>query len=266
MSWIERLFLRVAHQFFSKWPQPVPQKKRLKQCKLVSHRGDHDNIRTLENTIPAFDRVHEHRVWGIELDVRWTSDLHPVVFHDRDLQRVFGREIEIGKTRLNQLKSDFPQIPSLAEVVDRYGKILHLMVEIKKEVYPDPEYQNKVLSDIFSNLEPLNDYHFLSLTPEMFGLINMVPSSTFLPIAQRNIRPLSSLAIRQNYRGITGHYLLVTNRLLKLHQKRNQSVGTGFVNSTLCLFREINRGVDWIFSDNATKLQSICNRIVANKG
>jgi len=98
--WLEERLHQVVDFFYTTWPQPSPDKERLKQCKIVSHRGEHDNTTVFENTIPAFDRVIEAGVWGIEFDIRWTKDLQPVVFHDRTLQRVFKSDIEVNKVTL----------------------------------------------------------------------------------------------------------------------------------------------------------------------
>jgi glycerophosphoryl diester phosphodiesterase len=99
------------------------------------------------------------------------------------------------------------------------------------------------------------------MKPKMFDLIEFVPKSAFLPVASFNFSRLSKLAIRQNLGGVAGHYLLLTSARLKKHQKLQQKVGTGYANSKNCLFRELNRNVEWIFSDNASELQGIVNRL-----
>ena len=261
-GWLEERLLEVVDFFYKRWPQPFPDKERLQQCKIVSHRGEFDNKTVFENTIPAFDRVKEAGVWGIEFDIRWTKDLQPVVFHDRTLQRVFKSNIEINKVTLSELKQQCNLIPSLSEVIQKYGKTLHLMVEIKEEEYPDPVYQNKVLKNLFDWLTPQTDFHLISLRPEMFLLINFVSSSTFLPSARLNVKRLSDHAMLNNYRGITGHYFLIIDSILKKHQHQHQRVGTGFIGSKNCLFRELNRGINWIFSNNAVELQNICNSLL----
>jgi glycerophosphoryl diester phosphodiesterase len=139
---------------------------------------------------------------------------------------------------------------------------MHLMVEIKTEVYPDPVQQNRILKNLFSALEPEKDYHLLTLAPKMFEVIVFVPRSAFVPIARFNFVRLSRLAIEQNFSGLAGHYLLLTASRLKKHWKLQQKVGTGYVNSKNCLFRELNRGVEWIFSDNAVELQKIVNELL----
>ena len=260
--WLEKWFLQGVDLFYEKMPQFFPDIERLKHCKIISHRGEHDNKKVYENTIPAFDRVHEAGVWGIEFDIRWTSDLKPVVFHDRNLQRVFKSDTEISKVTLTKLKMHCNLIPTLSEVIQKFGKKIHFMVEIKKQAYPDPEHQNNVLKDLFHELTSQVDFHFIALKPEMFTFINFVPSSTFVPSARLNVKQLSDLALFKSYGGIAGHYLLINDSLLKTHHARNQCIGTGYIRSKNSLFRELNRGVEWIFSNHAVKLQRICNSLL----
>ena len=261
---LEAQLRQILDYFYARWPQSIPSTDRLQQCKIISHRGVYDNLKVFENTFSAFDRAKAQGVWGIEFDLRWTRDLHPVAIHDADLRRVFGSKLEIRKMTLAELKSECPLVPSLAEMIQRYGKQIHLMVEIKAEVYPDPARQGRILKDLFSPLEPEEDYHFLTMTPKMFDLIEFVPKSTFLPIARFNFFRLSTLATRQNLGGIAGHYFLLTAARQKKHQKLRQKMGTGYVNSKNCLFRELNRNVEWVFSDNAVELQKIVNRLLQN--
>jgi len=260
--WLEERLLQVVDGLYAHLSQPIPDKEVLKCCKIVSHRGEHDNKTVFENTISAFDRVKKAGVWGIEFDIRWTKDLQPVVFHDTNLQRVFKSDIEINKVTLAELKKQCHLIPSLSEVIQKYGKTLHLMVEIKEEEYPDPVYQNHVLKDLFYPLTPQVDFHFISLRPEMFRLVDFVPSSTFLPSARLNVKRLSNLALWKKYRGVTGHYFLITDAIVKKHHKQNQRIGTGYIGSKNCLSRELNRGIEWIFSNNAVELQGICNSLL----
>jgi glycerophosphoryl diester phosphodiesterase len=135
------------------------------------------------------------------------------------------------------------------------------MIEIKAESYPDPQRQNDIFKKCFSSLEPRMDYHLMSLTPQMFDLITFVPASILIPIATLNMGECSELALKKDYCGIAGHYLLMDNLKLAKHRNKGQNVGTGYPASKNCLFREINRGVEWIFSNNAGELQGIANRL-----
>jgi len=254
--WIEKQFLTIIDAWAALRPQPIPANLLLQHCKIVSHRGEHDNQTVYENTIPAFERSKRAGVWGIEFDIRWTRDLQPVVCHDPDLKRVFDIDLEIGRATLEEIKAAAPQVPSLAEVIARYGNGVHMMIEIKQEIYPDPDAQNEKLEKLFSGLTPGKDYHFLTLTPEMFPLIKFVPVETFVPIARLEVKSFSDLALRENMGGLNGHYLLITRKVMRKHRRKNQSIGTGYIGSRNCLFREINRGVEWIFSNHAVRLQT----------
>ena len=260
---IEKVLLQCIDFIFMHWPQHSPEPDKLRACKIVSHRGEHDNISVYENTIAAFDSALEQGTWGIEFDVRWTRDLQPVVVHDSDLERVFGIETTVAEVEFDELRSLCPQVPLLSEVVAKYGQQMHFMIELKAEIYPDPDRQNAIFKDCFSSLQPGTDYHLMSLAPEMFDLITFVSAATFIPIALLNMSKLSELALEKKYGGVAGHYLLLTNTILKEHHKKGQQVGTGYPGSKNCLFREVNRGVEWIFSNNAGELQEIVNRLLS---
>ena len=234
-------------------------RQNLINCKIISHRGEYDNRSIFENSLKAFDKAFENGIFGIEFDMRWTKDLKPVVLHDSNTSRLFNKDIDVNEACYSDLRTSFPEIPSLEEIISRYGRRLHLMVEIKQEVYPEPLKQTGILKKLFSDLTPGKDYHFISLVPGIFSIIDFVPKSTFIPVARLNLRSMSKIALQSNYGGVAGHYLLVTNSLIRKHMDKNQKIGTGFVDSENCLFRELNRGTEWIFSNNAAELQTIIN-------
>ena len=193
---LEPRLLRLIDWAFSRRPRPHPGIERLQSCRIISHRGEHDNRRVFENTLVAFDAAVAQGVWGIEFDLRWTRDLAPVVIHDADLRRLFGR-----------------------------------------------------------------DFHLLSLAPEMFRLINFAPAAAFVPVARLNFAGLRRLAMQEGYGGVAGHYALVGDSSIQRLHAAGQKVGTGYPRSRNCLFREIHRGVDWIFSNHAGEVQRLIRRL-----
>ena len=90
----ERVFQVAVDALFAAWPRPKPEESALRRCRIISHRGEHDNVTVFENTLPAFDMARDHGVWGIECDIRWTKDLVPVVYHDADLRRLSGDSLD----------------------------------------------------------------------------------------------------------------------------------------------------------------------------
>ena len=71
----------------------VGERTRLMDCRIISHRGEHDNRNVFENTLKSFDKALESGIFGIEFDLRWTKDLKPVVFHDGNTKRLFKKNL-----------------------------------------------------------------------------------------------------------------------------------------------------------------------------
>jgi len=257
---VEKVFLAAADVCAAAVPRPPVDCRRAAACRIVSHRGEHGKAGIIENTLAAFERARAAGVWGIECDVRWTGDLQPVVFHDPDLQRIFGDPRKVADLTLDQLQRNFPLIPSLTEVVRQFGGRLHLMVELKAEPYPRPALQSDRLARRLDGLRPGVDYHFISLDPDMFDFVHFVPAAARVPVSQLNLRRLSRTALSAGLGGVAGHYLFMTRAMIDRHHAAGQKVGTGYIRSRSSLRRELNRGVDWIFSNHAARLQAVLHR------
>lgn len=259
---IEKRLLQWSNDLIARRDQSVPPLKQLERCKIISHRGDHHDVPVNENTLAAFERAAKAGVWGTELDIRWTADKQPVVFHDIDLWRVYGQRLKIADFSSKALKRSFPAIPSLSDVVDRFGKRLHLMVELKMQVWPEPKIQGQRLEKALSPLVPCKDYHLLCSHPRGFESLENLPPNAMVAISEYwpNIR---SRQIRNRpWGGLCGHYLLLSDTTVRAHHHCGQMVGTGYVQSPNCMFREINRGIDWIFTNDALGLQRIVDGLL----
>jgi len=254
---LQHTAMKTVNWIMAGIPQPVPDQVALRNCRIISHRGEHDNISVIENTLPAFDTARANGVWGIECDIRWTADLIPVIYHDSCGQRLFGNPARVSELAFADLRAQMPLIPSLTELAGEFGGNTHLMLEIKAEHYPQLQRQKAILREQLSTLSPGLDYHFLALEPELFARVDFVPRNVCLPVAQLNTSRLSRAALTTRCGGLSGHFLLLTDKLRQRHELAGQRVGTGFISSKNCLFRELNRGIEWIFSNDAVKLQKI---------
>ena len=260
---LQSAVLSSVDRVFATLPQRVPTYAALRQCKIISHRGENDNRQVLENTLPAFTRARQAGVWGIEADIRWTADLVPVIHHDADCSRLFGDPILLNSLTFRQLRDRFPLIPSLQELLLEFGGNTHLMLEIKAEHYPQPDRQKSILQTTLAHLAAGQDYHFLLLDPELAQHVDFQSREFTLLVAELNIKRLSQCSLQQGFGGLSGHYLLMNKTLLARHASANQHTGTGFIHSRNALFRELNRGVEWIFSNRAVRLQAILERYLA---
>jgi glycerophosphoryl diester phosphodiesterase len=258
---VETTLIALSEAIFTRWPRSCPDSERLKHCRIVAHRGEHDNRLTFENTLAAFDAAVAAGVWGIEFDIRWTKDLQPVVIHDPGLQRVFGIPLTVAGVTRVELRQRCPHVPFLSEVIRRYGGKAHLMVEVKQEHTPDPTRRNQVLGELFSGLTPGQDFHLISLTPHLFRSLTFAPKSALVPVARLNPGKFGRLAAREGYGGLAGHYAVVGRSDIEQQHAAGRKVGTGYVRASNCLFRELNRGVDWIFSNHAAEVQALLRRL-----
>lgn len=259
---LERVAQSLVDIWFMTIPRPRPSHQALLEARVISHRGEHDNLQVKENTMAAFARVVEAGAWGIEFDVRWTRDLVPVVIHDTDTRRVFGVGLVVAETSLTELRQRVPEIPTLSEVVERFGGVSHLMVELKRDELGAEASRSERLQEIFASLSPGTDYHFLALQFDLFDPVKFAGADSCLPVAELNTRYLSRVAQANNAGGVCGHYLLLSRHMIKRHHLVGQKVGTGFVESRFGFYRELNRGVDWIFTNQALKLAAIRQQLL----
>ena len=137
----------------------VPTKKNKNLDWMVGHsyhRGKYQSDQSIgENSLEAIQLAVDDQV-DIEIDVRITSDQELVVFHDANLKRMCGVDLNIESLSLDQLKeyplkdsgSKIPGFVEMLEVVD--GKI-GLIIEIK------PTQHIQAVSDKL--MFQLKDYH-----------------------------------------------------------------------------------------------------------
>ncbi|MCP4768830.1 MAG: glycerophosphodiester phosphodiesterase [Gammaproteobacteria bacterium] len=247
---------------FMVMPRRRPTRQALQDSKIISHRGEHDNRRIRENTLAAFTPVAAAGCWGLEFDVRWTRDLEPVVIHDTDALRVFGVDLVIAEVNLPELQQRVPEIPTLREVVERFGGRQHLMVELKGDELGAHAQRAARLREIFAGLEAGVDYHFLALQLELFEMVEFAGKRACVAVAEFNLGALSVAALEHEFDGVSAQYLLLGRSVIHRHHRQGQKLGTGFATSRRCFYREVNRGVDWIFSNHALKLEAIRQKLL----
>jgi glycerophosphoryl diester phosphodiesterase len=262
----EHILQRLADFFFRHRPQPCPVPARLAQGRIISHRGEHDNRKVMENTVAAFTRAADAGVWGMELDVRWTRDQVPVVVHDPDLKRLYDSFQRIREISYKNLKANHPLIPGLDEIVSRFGGRLHLMIEIKDHLPPEAEKCNQALRKILAPLTPGRDYHLMALRSRILEGLDGFPPRAKVAIAHYWPGKLSRKVAAKQWGGLCAHYLLMPSHLIRKHHRLQQYVGVGYAASRNSLLRELNRGVDWIFSNDAIRIQGELNAMQKRAG
>ncbi|KTD44898.1 glycerophosphoryl diester phosphodiesterase [Legionella quateirensis] len=247
---------------FSMVPRQKPQSMHVEHAKIIAHRGAHNNSRgIIENTHEAFHLARNAGCWGIEFDVHATADGVFVVNHDITLNRLWGHDATISDLTFNELRSLVPDIPSLAEVIAEYSSDLHLFIELKS-----PFKDELALMNILRGLSPAKDFHLLALDASIFDSLTLFPKKSLLLVAvHNNVNQFCELSIREQYGGVMGSYLLLTNKKRNKLNEANQVSGVGFVNSKNSLYRELNRGINWIFTNQAIEVSQYLHQLRSEK-
>ena len=259
------LMTRIANasiDAFYKWiPRPAITPGELESVRLIAHRGCHDSgVCRFENTLDSFDTARNAGVWGIEFDIQWTRDSVPVVIHDPHTGRLPGTAaVEVAQIDFDELREYCPIVPRLEEVVERYAGSVHLMIELKTETWS--RAVAKRLQTCLSSIEPIVDFHLMSLNVDALRLADYLQEEAKLLIATTNTRQMYKHTLDGGYGGLTGHYFLLNREMRRQFAARNLPWGTGFVNSVNLLAREIRSGTRWVFSDAADRLKAELNRL-----
>jgi len=164
---------------------------------------------------------------------------------------VFGIPSRIDKLSHEELRQVAPQVPSFEEVIARYAKHLHFMIELKQA--PSMS-QAEALTNLLRNLSPVIDFHFMSFNTAFFETLKRFEKPAFVTIAEFNVNETVETTLASGYGGCTGHFVMISSNKLRKCHSANAMVGTGFPASVNCLYREINRGVDWVFTNHALEL------------
>ena len=109
---------------------------------IVAHKGY--AAKAPENTMEAFEAAYEcSDVDAIELDVRESKDGVPIVIHNASLKNACGVDVDVYDLTYEEIRSynahygfteeEFPDayVPTLEEVVAKYGGKMKLLIEIK---------------------------------------------------------------------------------------------------------------------------------------
>ncbi|MBQ8523328.1 MAG: glycerophosphodiester phosphodiesterase [Clostridia bacterium] len=147
---------------------PALKKRELGQlCRLpIAHRGIHDDESTAENSLGAFAKAVNAGL-PMELDVRLTKDMVPVVMHDRNVQRVCGVSANVDELTASELAEltfieGGEHVPTLAEVLSLVDGKVSLLIELKGSDRSPVAEKTAALLDTYKGhyaIESFNPYY-----------------------------------------------------------------------------------------------------------
>lgn len=143
------------------------------ECPLVlGHRGA--PTKEIENTIASYEKALSEGADGVELDVHITKDGKLVVMHDFNTKRVFGVDMTVEDSTLDQIKEISKDIPTLDEVFDSIGPTYY-DIEIKANI----SFDKRLCPLLFETLEKREEFQ------------DKIMISSFNPIAMRKFSKIS---------------------------------------------------------------------------
>jgi len=231
---------------------------------IIAHRGASKD--RPENTLAAFDEALRLGADGIELDVQFSRDEIPVVYHDRTLARAGGGPRRVAGLTFRELRRldaaarfegavSRNRIPSLEEVLARYGLRTRLLVEIKtREGDAGCERHIRLAqatATLVRKMRLEKRVLLLSFAPEILDacaeraprigrVLNLRPPRTLTPALSRQLRSL--FAFCADVRSLTPGFAAAVRRA-------KRSLLTYTCNTKMTVERSLDAGVIGVISD-----------------
>lgn len=258
MIFLPQKVLDVLEVWFNRGYGMLPRFRRRAAVKpvIVGHRGVCGHPQVKENTLSAFDIAVELG-GGIELDLRLTKDNVPIVIHDPDLARVHGVEGVVAELTLSELKERAPEVPTLQEVFERYGKrCAHYFLESK--VYHPTEQSARLIAEIKGAINKAKlsgrvtlmslDARPLDRAREVYPEL---PKAYIFGVSPKDA---VDYALSHQDTGVAGWYFSYPLKIRKFLAERNLHEGVGHIDYKNTMTACSNRGFRYQFTNRIDKV------------
>ncbi len=222
---------------------------------LVGHRGVYEHPEILENTLAAFD-VAVARGGGIEFDLHLTRDNAVVVHHDSTLARVHGLPYRVQDLTLPQLREIAPAVPTLDEVLARYGQCCpHYFMEPKVRERAAMQRLAEAVSDSLERTRLLGCSTLISTDPAMLDIVREVmPGVSKAMVFFVDYRAAVRYVRRYGDTGLAGWYFTYPTSLRPFLQERGLHAGVGQIDYPNTLRHLCNHGFRYQFTNRIDRL------------
>ncbi len=235
---------------------------------VFGHRGA--SAHAPENTLEAFELALQEGADGLEFDVKLSQDGRVVVIHDATLDRTTDGQGRVNRQRLAALRrlnaaAHFPaaagraQIPTLEEVLERFGQRAILNIELTNYTSPLDGLVGRVvrlvrrfgLQDrvLLSSFFPQNLWLAAALAPQIYRGMLSEPN--------RFGRMVDGGLWRWGCQALHPHLKNVTPALVQAVHRRGGRVHVYTVNRPPDMRRLRAWGVDAIFTDDPALARQI---------
>ncbi len=209
----------------------------------VGHRGA--KAYETENTIESFRKAIELGANAVELDVRISSDAKLIVIHDDNLKKVFGKDVRIKESTLEELKqltdNRIVTFDEALRFIDR--KVEKILVELK-----ETGYERDVLDII--RKEKLEDRVIVvSFHEEALAHVRELDKKIETGLIYTKFKKPIEAALKLNAQYLVPLYRFVHRRDIAKAHKSNLKVIVWTVNTIIEVRNFIAKDVDGIATD-----------------
>ena len=226
---------------------------------VIAHRGIFDNETVPENSIPAFKKAIKENI-PIELDVQLTKDNVLVVFHDDNLSRMTGKDIDIQKVNYSEIKD--VKLLNTNEVIPTFEEILKLVdnkVLLNIEIKSNRRIKD-VCTILMNHLHLYWNYVLQSFNPFILRYIKNHYFSVEVGLLVKNkyTGPISNLFYKSKFivKYSKTDFLSISKKLLKNEKIRNLTKSYPTLLWTIKSDEEIQKNPNFIY---------ICNNLPFKK-
>ncbi|MBM4144697.1 MAG: glycerophosphodiester phosphodiesterase [Nitrospira sp.] len=209
----------------------------------VGHRGA--KAYETENTLESFRKAIELGANAVELDVRISGDAKLIVVHDDNLKKVFGKDVRVKESTLEELKQlTDNRIVTLDEALRFIGrKVEKILVELK-----ETGYERDVLDII--RKEKLEDRVIVvSFHEEALANIRGFDKKIETGLIYTKLKKPIGTALKLNAQYLVPLYRFVHRRDIAKAHKSNLKVIIWTVNTIIEVQNFIAKDVDGIATD-----------------
>lgn len=231
----------------------------LKRTKITAHRGA--SADAPENTLHSFEKAIEIGADYIELDVQQTADGQLVVFHDKNLKRITGKDAVLNTLTYDELltldcggwfSDEFSdtQIMLFSEVLELTEDKIKLNVEIKKCDNIKEVARNTAL--MIEEYDCVKKCYVTSFSYQALKTVKEVNPSIKTGIIS-NMMTYNSYTKLKYIDAISLNKIFATQNIVNMAHANGKKVFVWTVNDSYEIDKYITMGVDNIITDTPDK-------------
>ncbi|MCK7547146.1 glycerophosphodiester phosphodiesterase [Marinobacter koreensis] len=217
-----------------------------------------------ENTLPGFEHAYRHGIRYFELDLVLSKDGIPVMVHDLTVDRTTGLKggvcnytaAELHEMDARRNTSSWPRkvgIPRLEQLLDRFGDLEHLQLEVKKD---SRQRLNVLCNRLTEIIQRRNLYQMVAITSADTWFLKEIrrrdKKIAIGLVAERKFpRPLN-IATRLGCTYFCANWKILSKPMVEIAHRRGMHVSTWTVNRIHDMLQMEEMGVDSIITDYPT--------------